>query len=172
MLSVAVGRRSREDGDDDLRPESPDDVHDVLEDRIARPEPERFLGGFGKPEVVCPGEELPRAIQLTRREQLFGTNDPQRGTELGPDQVLTPFAAREREIGGLRAPAARQQHEQLRVLVVGVRTDHQDALVAAELAQGARQCRDAAGAGRRQLRHAGARGADTKEEGESESSHY
>jgi len=69
MLSVAVGRRSRKHGDDDLRLEAPDYVQDVFENRIAGPEAEGFVGGLGESEIVCPGEELPRAVQLAR-----GTN--------------------------------------------------------------------------------------------------
>src|SRR5438094_642488 len=90
----------------------------------------------------------------------------------GADEVLAAFAAREREIRGLCAHAARQQHQQLRVFVVGVRADHEHALVAAELAQGGSQRSDAAGAGRSHLstRHAG--GAEAQQEPDDEGFHY
>jgi hypothetical protein len=53
-----------------------------------------------------------------------------------------------------------------------VRADHQDALVAAELPQRARQRSDAAGAGRGQLGRPGADGAATNEERYDDRSHY
>ena len=164
MVAMAVGRSPREHGDDDLRPKSPDDVQHVLQDRIARPEAERFVGRFREAEVVGAREELPSPVQLARRQQLFGANDPQLRPQLGADQILPALAAGQREVGRLHPHAARQQHEQLGVFIVGMGADHQDALVAAQLSERARQCGDAAGAGGRQLCQAGARGADTKEE--------
>ncbi len=173
MLPVPVGGRSGEDGDNDLGPEPPDHVHDVLEQRVPRPETERFLGGFGEPEVVGAAEVLPGAVQVARGEQLLGTDDAETRPELGPDEVLSAFATAEGEVRRLRAQPARQQDEQLRVLVIGVGADHQDALVRAELLQQVRQRRDAAGTGWGHLSHAGAGGADTKEEDESERApHY
>src|SRR6267143_922486 len=43
MVSVAIGRRAGEHGNDDLRPEPADHVDDVFEDRVARPEAERLF---------------------------------------------------------------------------------------------------------------------------------
>ena len=172
MVTMAVRRGAREHRDDDLRPEAADHVEDVFENRVARPEPKRFVGGLGEAEVVRAGEELARAVELAGGQQLLGADDPQLGTELGADEVLAAFAAREREIRGLCAHAARQQHQQLRVFVVGVRADHEHALVAAELAQGGSQRSDAAGAGRSHLstRHAG--GAEAQQEPDDEGFHY
>ncbi len=173
MLAVPVGRRARKDGDDDLGPEPADDVHDVLEERVARPEPERFVGGLREPEVVRAREVLPGAVQLPRGQEFFRANDAEAGPQLGPDEVLPAFAAREGQVRGLRAEAAGQEDQQLRVFVVGVGADHQDALVRAELLENVRQRRDAAGAGWGHLSHAGAGGADIKEENESERApHY
>jgi hypothetical protein len=81
---------------------------------------------------------------------------------------LAAFAAGEGEVRRLRAHAAREQDQQLRVFVVGVRADHQNAFVAAELPQRARQRSDAAGAGRGPLPQPGAGGADTKDKREPE----
>ena len=107
---------------------------------------------------------MPGAVELARREQLLGADDAELGAELGTDQILPSFTAAEGQVGNLRAHAARQQHQQLGVFVIRMRADHQDTLVAAELAERAGQRRNAAGAGRRKLREAGPRGADTKEE--------
>ncbi len=173
MLAMPVGRSAREHGDEDLGPEAADDVEDVLEKRVARPEAERFVGGLREAEVVGAREILPRAVQVARGEQLLGANDAKAGPELRADEILPAFTAREREIRGLGAEAARQKHEELRVFVVGVGADHEDALVRAQLLENPGQRRDAAGAGWGHLPHPGSDGADTKEEDESErASHY
>jgi len=63
---------------------------------------------------------LAGAVKLAGGEQLFGADDAEAGAQLGPDEVLPTFAATEGEVGRLRPEPARQQDEQLRVLVVGV----------------------------------------------------
>src|SRR4029077_7251152 len=88
VVTVGISGRPRKHGDDDLRPESPDDVEDVPENRVARPEPERFVNGLGVPEVVGAREERAGPGELAGRQELFGTNDPELGAELGADEVL------------------------------------------------------------------------------------
>ena len=175
MVPVPVGRRPREYGDDDLRPEPPDHLDHVLENRVARPEAEGLIDRLRKAEIVGPREELARAVELTRGEQLLGTDDAELGAELGTDQILAALTARQRQIRRLRAHPARQQHQELGILVVGVRADHEHALVAAELPQRSRQRSDAAGAGWGQLSLRNTGGAEAQEEpeqpGESDS-HY
>ena len=172
MVAVSVGGRAGEHGDDDLRLEAPDHGDDVFENRVARPEAERLLGRLREAEVVCAREELLRAIELARGEQLLGPDDAELGAKLGADQVLASLAARQGQVRCLRTHAAGQQDEQLRVLIVGMRPDHEDALVAAELAERGGQSRDAAGACGSQLGDPGNGGGDTKEEGEADLSHY
>src|SRR5947208_72857 len=104
------------------------------------------------------------AVQLASGDELRRADDPELGPELGADEVLPAFAPAERQVRNLGAHAPGEQCEQVRVLVVGVRADHQHALVGAELPQGAGQRRDAAGAGRGQLAEARAGGADTQDE--------
>ena len=164
MLAVAVARRAREDRHHDLRPEPPDHVQHVGQQRVARPEPKRFLGRLGVAEIERAREELAGAVELASGEELLGADDAELGAELLADEVLAALTPRERQVGGLDAHATGQQREELRVLVVGVGADHEHALVRAQLAQGARQRRDAAGAGRGELPQAGADGADTKRE--------
>ena len=106
MVPVPVGRRPGEDGDDDLRAEPPDHIHHVFQNRVARPEAERLFGRLREAEIVGARKKLARAVELTGREQLFGANDAELGAELGPDEVLATFTARQREIGGLRAHPA------------------------------------------------------------------
>jgi hypothetical protein len=174
MLSVTVPGRAAENRDDDLGPEFPDDGHHVRQQRIARPETECLVGRLGVPEIVGAGEELACAVELAGGEEFLATDDAQLHAELGADQVLAALAAVQGEIGRLDAISPRQQGEQLVVLVVGVRADHEDALVGAELPQGAHQRRDAAGARRGQLlSRTGAGGAESNHEGEAERApHY
>src|SRR2546426_322731 len=76
---------------------------------------------------------------------------PRSAAGLGGPRPPARVAERQRQIRGLRAHPPRQQPQELGVLVVGMRADHQHALVAAELPQRTRQRSDAAGAGRGQL---------------------
>jgi len=64
---------------------------------------------------------------------------PSSGPSSGPDQVLPPFAPGERQVRHLSTEPPGEQGDQIRVFVVGVGPDHQDALVGAELLQGAGQ---------------------------------
>ena len=95
MVPVPIRRRPGEYRDDDLRPEPPDHVDDVLEDRVARPEAERLFHGLRESEVVRAREKLAGAVELTGREQLLGADDAELGAELGADQVLAAFTTRQ-----------------------------------------------------------------------------
>ncbi len=173
MLAVPVAWRSGEHGHDDLRAEAAHDVEHVLEDGIAGPEPQRFFQGLGIPEVVGAGEELARTVDSPRGEQLFRTDDPQLGAQLGTDEVLPSFAAAERQVGYLSTHPPGEQGDEVGILVVGMRADHQHALVRAELRQRARQRRDAAGAGWSELPHDRSDGAEQQSEASPERApHY
>ena len=50
VLAVPVPFGAGERGEDDLRPEAPDDADRVLEQDLPRPEAERFLDGRVKPK--------------------------------------------------------------------------------------------------------------------------
>jgi len=66
-----------------------------------------------------------------------------------------------------------EQGDEVGILVVGMRADHQDALVRAELRQRARQRRDAAGAGWSELPHDRSDGAEQQSEASPERApHY
>ena len=86
--------------------------------------------------------------RIPSRKELLGAEDPERLAELAPDQVLSPLAARQGEVRGLRALMAREHDEELGVLVVGVRADHQHPLVVPEELELLQQRRKPAG-GRR-----------------------
>ena len=127
MMPVSVARRPAEHRDDDLRPEGAHHRHDVAQDRVLRPVRVRLLGRLREAEVVRAREELPPAVDAPRREQLLGADHAEQRPELVADQVLSAVAARERQIRRLDVPPAREPGEELRVLVVGVRADHQHA---------------------------------------------
>src|SRR5206468_10579715 len=73
-------------------------------------------------------------VDPTRPEQLFRTNGTERFTQLVADEILTAVATGEREIRRHDLAAAREPRDKLRVLVGGMRGDHEDACVDAEAA--------------------------------------
>jgi len=147
VLAVTVARRAGEDGNDDLGSEAAHHVEHVAQQRVTRPEPQSLVQRLGVPEVIGAREELARAVDAPGREQLLRADDAELGAELGADEVLPAFATAERQVRHLRPHPTREQGDEIRILVIGVRPDHQDALVRPELLQRARQRRDAAGAG-------------------------
>ena len=112
-------------------------------------------------------------VDAAGREQLLRADDTELGPELGADQILATLPPGEREVRDLRAHPPREQGDQVGVLVVGVGADHQDALRGAELLQGGRQRRDAAGAGGGVLSRNRADGANQESEASPERApHY
>jgi hypothetical protein len=158
VLSVPVAGSAGEDGDDHVRPEGAHHRHHILENRVARPVTEGLLGALGEAEVVGAGEELPPAVDAPGGEQLLGADDAERLPQLVADQVLPPVAAGEREVGRLDAAAARQPGDEVGVLVVRVRGDHQHPRGGAELLDPLAQCGRAA-----LLREGGARRGDEQQ---------
>ncbi len=93
-----------------------------------RPECERLLSRLGIAEIERTGEELLGAVDSAGGQQLLRPDQPQAHTELGTDQVLAALTPCQREIGRLGAGSTLQHGEQLRILVVRVRTDDQHSL--------------------------------------------
>src|SRR2546426_6000832 len=94
MVAMSIRRRAGEHGNDHLRPEPPDHVEHVFEDRVARPEAERLVDGLRESEIVRPREELARPVELPGGEQLLGADDAELWAERGAVQGLAAFAAR------------------------------------------------------------------------------
>ena len=173
MLAVTVARRSGEHRDDDLGTEPAHHVEHILEQGIAPPQAQRFVERLGVSEVVGPGEELGGPVDAPGGQQLLRPDDAELGTQLWPDQVLPALAACEGEVGHLRAHPAGEQADEGRVLVVGMRPDHEDPLVRTELLQCGCQRRDAAGAGWGELTHGRPDGAEQQSEASPERApHY
>src|SRR5581483_9809654 len=121
MMPVAIPRCSGKDGDNNVRAERADDLHDIAEHGIVRPVQIRLFGRLREPEVVCAREVLVRTVDATGREELLRANNAERFAELVADQVLATVTAREREIRGLDVLPAREPRDEARVLVVRVR---------------------------------------------------
>ena len=96
---------------------------------------ERLGGGFRKPEIDGPREELLGAIDAARRQQFLRADDAHRVALLGAEQVLAAFAARQRQIARADVAPLGEVSQQRRVLVVGVRRDHQCASQYAQFVQ-------------------------------------
>ena len=149
---MPIPRRAAEDRDDHLGAVPTDHAHDVLEDRIAGPVTPRLVLRLGEPEIVCAGEELGRAVQTPRREQFLGAEQAERVAQLGSDEVLPSLAAIEREIRRFGTHPSDEQREQLGILVIGMRPDHEDPLLMAEQAELAVAHDQTAGGRRLELR--------------------
>jgi hypothetical protein len=121
--------------DDHVRAELTDHAHDVAEDGRPVPDVQRLLGALRVPEVLRAREVLPPAVQPARGEQLLRARHAERLAELGAEQVLSAVAAGEREIGRPVSAAARQIGDDLRVLVVRVGGNVEDAAHRREAAQ-------------------------------------
>ncbi len=68
MLSVTVPLRPGKNRYQDLRAEAPHRRHDVRQQRITRPKPERLYGGLGVTEIVCACEVLLCSVEATGRQ--------------------------------------------------------------------------------------------------------
>ena len=115
-----------------MRPERANHRHHVRQDRILRPVLERLVERLRESEIERAREVLVAAVDAPRGEQLLGANHPEHRAELVADQILPAVAAREREIRRLDVARLGEPGDELRVLVVGVRADHQHARGGAE----------------------------------------
>ena len=123
MVTVTIAWGAGKYRHDDLRPEGPHHRHHVAENRVLGPVRVRLLGCLGKAEVVGARKELASSIETARREQLLRANHAEQYAQLVANEILSAVAPREREIARLHLPSARQPCDELRVLVVRMRTD-------------------------------------------------
>src|SRR5438105_6607160 len=99
VLAVTVSGRTREYGHDDLGTEASHHVEHVAQQRVARPQPQRFVDRLRVAEVVRAGEELAGPVDATGGEQLLRADHAPPGTALRPRQVLAALAPAERQVG-------------------------------------------------------------------------
>src|SRR5439155_1583196 len=152
MLAVPVARRAAEAEDDHVGPVAPYHPDDVGENTIVTPLPQGLLGGARETEVDGACEELLGAIDLARRQQLLGADDPHLRALLAADKILPAFAARDRKIGRAHVPAAREIRQHGRALIVGMGRDVEHGAELVELIEG---LFNFSGAGKRALRWKG-----------------
>lgn len=134
---MSVGRSGlwREPGREDVGPKCADHAHDVRQDGLPVPDPQRFVIVLGIAEVFRAREVLPPPIQPPRREQFLRASHAQLLAEVRAEEVLTPVPAGEREIGGPVSTTPGQIGDDLRVLIVGMRGDVEHASHGVEVAQ-------------------------------------
>jgi len=135
VVPVPTAAVRAEAGQDDVGTEAPDHPHDVGEDAVVSPEPERLLRALREAEVERAREELLRAIEAARGEQLLRADHAEALAGLGAQDVLSAVAAGEREVCRAHEPTARETREQRGVVVVRMRADVQHAAHHLELAQ-------------------------------------
>ncbi|CAN5617265.1 hypothetical protein BH23GEM10_BH23GEM10_06100 [soil metagenome] len=95
MLAVAVRGRAAEHADDHVGSVRAHHVHDVSQQRVARPLRERFVSGLGEAVIERACEELLRAVEASRREQFTGADQAEPFLQLRTDQVLATLPARQ-----------------------------------------------------------------------------
>src|SRR5437868_2122990 len=102
----------------------PDDVGENL---VPIPDAQRFGGALRKTKIDGAGKELLGMIEASSGEKLLSADDAKALAQLGPDQVLPAVAARDRKVGSLVKRAVRPERHQVRVLVIRMRRDVEDA---------------------------------------------
>lgn len=108
-------------------PERADDGNDVAQHELVRPVLERVVGISREAEVVCARIEELRAVHTSRGKRFLRSHGAQRRADLGAENVLSRFAARERQVPRLDTAAAREPRDERRVLVIGMRAEHEHA---------------------------------------------
>ena len=127
MVAVTVAWRPRESRDHDVRPERTHHRHHIVQHRVLWPVLAGFIRGLRESEIVLAPEILVRPIDSTRSQELLGADDTQGFSQLVSNQVLPTVAARERHVGGVDVSAARQPGDEIRVLVIRMRGDPENA---------------------------------------------
>ena len=90
------------------------------------PFPHRLVHGLGESEIDRPGEELLRAVDTPRSQQLLRANQTQQIALFAAQQVLSAFTAGRRQIGRLDFAATGVIRQYRGVLVIGMGGNHQD----------------------------------------------
>ena len=127
MVAMPIARRAGEHRHNDLRTERAHDRHHVTHDGISLPVRERLLRRLGEPEIIRARKELAPPIKSPCRKQLLRANHAKLLAKLVANEILTAITPRQREIGRLHLMSARQPRDEIGVLVVRMRADHQHA---------------------------------------------
>src|SRR5437763_15983430 len=116
-----------------VRPEIPDDPHDVSKNFVVIPEAHCLFSRFRKPEVGCSREELSCMVDASRIEQFLCSNNAEPLAQFWTDQILTAVPARNRKISAVIKRTVRPERHQMRIFVVRMRRDVKNAAKHVEL---------------------------------------
>ena len=135
VVAVRPARLRRKARDHDIRAERPYHPHNIGEHLLVVPLREGLPVILRIAEVARAAEELAAPVDRPRGQELLGADDAEQIAKLGADHVLAAVPAGERQVRGPVVPAPGKVGDQLRVLVVGMRRDVEDAPEHAEAAQ-------------------------------------
>ena len=133
VVAVTVPAGAAEDRHDHVGAKDADPLNDVRQNLLPGPKPKGLLGTLRVTEVEGPGEVLLPPVQASGRHQLAGPDQSQTLPELRADEVLSPLPSGQREIRGPGSHTPGERHQKARVLIVWVRSDHQNTLHAVQL---------------------------------------
>jgi hypothetical protein len=116
-----------------MRPEPPDHTDYVFQQRIRFPEPRGLFQCLRKSKVIGTGEKLLRTIHGPRCGEFLGSQQAESDSQLVANEVLPSLTPAQRQVRGIRTIPSRDQRQKRCVLVVRVRTNHQNAPIFGEL---------------------------------------
>ena len=126
-MAVGVAGDGGESRDHHIGAEFADDADDVGENALLVPDGEGLAIILGESEVDCAGEELACAVKLTGGKKFVGADVAQFRAKLVAQNILSAVAAGDGEIGGPIVAAMGEVGEELRVFIIRMSGDEQDA---------------------------------------------
>jgi len=122
VVAVSVARVALKTRDDHERSIHPDDPHDIAQNIVTTPFPQRFLEPFREPVVDHRREVLAiETVIASRHQELFGPDQSDGVEQLGADRVVAGFSTIERQQRHTRASPSTQLRQHAAVLVVRMR---------------------------------------------------
>ena len=118
-----------------VRPEIPDDPHDVSKNFVVIPDAQRFVSCLRKPEIDRPREELPAVVDASRIEQFLCSNNAKAFAQFGSEQILAAIPTGNRKISAVVKRAVRPERHQICVFIIGMRRDVKNAAKHVQLLQ-------------------------------------
>src|SRR6476661_11005441 len=118
-----------------IRPEIPNDPHDISKNFVVIPDVQRFVSSLRKPEIERSRKELPGVVDASRTDQFLCSNNAEALAQFGSQYVLTSVAARNRKISGVVKRTVRPERHQICVFVVRVGRDVEHSAKHVELFQ-------------------------------------
>src|SRR5262245_29715527 len=120
MMAMPIGRSSAESGNDEFRTELSNHANEIAKQLLTVPLLKGLGGAFREAKLINRSEELLTAIEAPGGEQFLCAYHAKSFEQLGPQQILSPIAARCRQISGSDAAATGEPRQQSTVLVIGM----------------------------------------------------